>query len=74
MPARSLLGELGQRIAADRRIGADLPDHEVRPLGLHVGFMRVDHLRGVLAADALVEDMDVTPGIAASSFILSWAG
>jgi hypothetical protein len=55
MPALSFSAILSSGV---RRIGADLPDHEVSVLGLHVGLHAGDHLFGVLAAHALVPDMD----------------
>ena len=37
MPGAQLAANLSSGIAADRRVGADLPDHDMGALGLHVG-------------------------------------
>ena len=59
MPSRSRTECGFERIVAQHRIGADLPEHQIRMRRKDVALKPRHHLRGLFAVDAAIEHRDV---------------
>ena len=53
---------LGGFFLIDDRVGADLPENEVRLLGEHAAFEAGEHLAHVLSTDATIEHDNIGVG------------